>query len=219
MFIDTIYNDPDFLEHHGIKGMRWGVRRYQNYDGSLKSAGKAHLAANAKRPNSSSEYNKIKNTVPKNYGSVQIKKRTDTDSYVISDGKYIVRTNQDLKENQQAVADMLNSTVGLTTEREVEKYFKKNPDELEDYKELLNFYMEMSWSNIVKEEGKDTKATREKKAAEAAERKKQEDAINSVYAELEKDPKFNKMSEAEQDYAFIEYVNSHPELSRRIFGD
>lgn len=47
MFIDTIYNDPDFLEHHGIKGMRWGVRRYQNYDGSLKSAGKAHLATNA----------------------------------------------------------------------------------------------------------------------------------------------------------------------------
>ena len=28
------------LSHHGIKGMRWGVRRYQNKDGSLTSAGK-----------------------------------------------------------------------------------------------------------------------------------------------------------------------------------
>ncbi len=28
------------LKHHGIKGMKWGVRRYQNYDGSLESAGK-----------------------------------------------------------------------------------------------------------------------------------------------------------------------------------
>lgn len=30
----------DELEHHGIKGMRWGVRRYQNKDGSLTNAGK-----------------------------------------------------------------------------------------------------------------------------------------------------------------------------------
>lgn len=25
--IDTIYSDPDFLEHHGVKGMHWGVRK------------------------------------------------------------------------------------------------------------------------------------------------------------------------------------------------
>lgn len=28
------------LYHHGIKGMKWGVRRYQNDDGTLTSAGK-----------------------------------------------------------------------------------------------------------------------------------------------------------------------------------
>ena len=28
------------LIHSGIKGMRWGVRRYQNKDGSLTPAGK-----------------------------------------------------------------------------------------------------------------------------------------------------------------------------------
>ena len=28
-----------YLAHHGILGMKWGVRRYQNYDGSLTAAG------------------------------------------------------------------------------------------------------------------------------------------------------------------------------------
>lgn len=30
----------NYLTHHGIKGMKWGVRRYQNKDGSLTPAGK-----------------------------------------------------------------------------------------------------------------------------------------------------------------------------------
>ena len=29
----------DYLMHYGIKGMKWGVRRYQKYDGSYTRAG------------------------------------------------------------------------------------------------------------------------------------------------------------------------------------
>ena len=30
----------DELRHHGIKGQKWGIRRFQNKDGSLTNAGK-----------------------------------------------------------------------------------------------------------------------------------------------------------------------------------
>lgn len=30
----------NYLSHHGILGMKWGIRRYQNKDGSLTDAGK-----------------------------------------------------------------------------------------------------------------------------------------------------------------------------------
>lgn len=38
----TFMSDNELL-HYGIKGMRWGIRRYQNPDGSLTPAGRKRL--------------------------------------------------------------------------------------------------------------------------------------------------------------------------------
>lgn len=38
-------NEIDELEHHGIPGMKWGIRRYQNKDGTLTAKGKKRYSA------------------------------------------------------------------------------------------------------------------------------------------------------------------------------
>ena len=40
--------DHYYLAHHGIKGQKWGVRRFQNEDGSLTSSGKKRYLKNMK---------------------------------------------------------------------------------------------------------------------------------------------------------------------------
>ena len=49
--METVYVKikDDTLAHHGIKGQRWGVRRYQNADGSLTSSGRSHYGVGEAR--------------------------------------------------------------------------------------------------------------------------------------------------------------------------
>lgn len=36
--------ESTYLAHHGVMGMKWGVRRYRNEDGTLTERGKKHYA-------------------------------------------------------------------------------------------------------------------------------------------------------------------------------
>lgn len=75
-----IYNGTlmsEELYHWGVKGMRWGVRRYQNKDGTLTPLGKQHLAEKHIR----TEENLVEKTIPKGtkmYRTTPFEKDTNT---------------------------------------------------------------------------------------------------------------------------------------------
>ncbi|MFU8786353.1 MAG: hypothetical protein ACNA7U_03820 [Candidatus Izemoplasmataceae bacterium] len=122
-----------FMAHHGIKGMRWGVRRFQYDDGSLTPAGK-------KRYGSKEEYYKAIN---KTYGSVEnmqnIQKR-NVDN--------LDKTGKILNESSNILYNA--SKIGTNTKKSkiVEKpdYSKLSDEELR--KKINRINMERSYGEL-----------------------------------------------------------------------
>ena len=77
-YYGTTFWSPTDLTHYGVLGMKWGVRRYQNKDGSLTPAGKKHAARiresydNKYDPKKESFYDYYQNLRSKNLSASQI---------------------------------------------------------------------------------------------------------------------------------------------------
>ena len=79
--IVTLNLEQDYLAHHGIKGQKWGVRRFQNPDGTLTAAGKRRL-----KPLSDYETISRKNS-ERLYSEAEKIKRTNESMHQRYDGK------------------------------------------------------------------------------------------------------------------------------------
>ena len=72
-----------YLAHHGIKGQRWGVRRYQNEDGTLTESGKKHYTKDSKK--FESRYNKaLKRAGSVNRRSKSLRRATNHSRWTMS---------------------------------------------------------------------------------------------------------------------------------------
>jgi len=112
-FIDQL--DVDYISHHGIKGMHWGIRRYQNTDGSYTSAGKARYNANqtnGKRSFSKSKAAKIAaGAAITAAGVAALAYMNNSDLPTISDKMAEKAVGNYCKKTRKAAGDLYNETV------------------------------------------------------------------------------------------------------------
>lgn len=99
------------LYHHGIKGMKWGVRRYQKKDGSITEAGKKRYARDAREK----EFNKYDESSGKYYKQSKKNGRSDlafdANRYAKEDAersKRLVDSSRNLSNDLKRTVDTSN---------------------------------------------------------------------------------------------------------------
>lgn len=103
----TSIDDSPHLSHHGIKGQRWGVRRFQNKDGTRTAAGKKRDSENLKSSQEAKNVNsKIHSYINKQLSSEDLdtgKSNYDFASNLIKDPdfeKVIMPVVQDIRQTK-----------------------------------------------------------------------------------------------------------------------
>ena len=103
------YTYSNELQHWGIKGMKWGVRRYQNADGSLTPAGQKRYDRDQKENAGKKKGNKVGQADPNRWVKEDMersKRLTDASSHMTNELKKI--NDKAIKDTPKAKMDLSN---------------------------------------------------------------------------------------------------------------
>ena len=100
------------LYHHGVKGMKWGVRRYQNKDGSLTPAGKKRMLTN--------DYDRLgaSKSLRNRHGRDQLMESKLRNKVVKATERLETRSNDPKYTNKQRAKDYETAIRGLSVLRD-----------------------------------------------------------------------------------------------------
>lgn len=124
-----VYSDE--LAHHGIKGMKWGVRRYQNSDGSLTAAGRKRYSDS---DGSLSAIGKMRQNSYENKLNRNIRRQTIEDNKLL-DTRSKNRSTMESKYDKKIAKANAKAGKSEKAAAKAEKLAKKKQDVLNDFDE------------------------------------------------------------------------------------